>query len=105
MVSPYIGQFCLSQAYTATGLVSACIYGLMYYSGVPITEVPEDPATAPRAHIRTYRCLRKSSASRKKFAVFAGTVAGSTASCITDSGSAEWTDLFEAVEPVHMANC
>ncbi len=74
-----------------------------YYSGVPITEVPEDPVTAPRAHMRTDRCLLKSPASRKKLAVFAGTIASSTTSCITDTDSAEWTDLLEAVEPVHMA--
>jgi len=74
-----------------------------YYSGVPITEVPEDPVTAPRAHMRIDRCLLKSPASRKKLAVFAGTIASSTTSCITDTDSAEWTDLLEAAEPVHMA--
>ena len=74
-----------------------------YYSGVPITAVPQDPVTAPRAHMRTDRCLLKSAASRKKLAAFAGTIVGSTTSCITDTDSAEWTGLLEDVEPVHMA--
>jgi len=74
-----------------------------YSSGVPITEVPEDPVTAPRAHMRTDRCLLKSSASRKKLAAFAGTIVGSITSCITDTDSAEWTGSIEDVEPVHMA--
>jgi len=74
-----------------------------YFSGVPITEVPEDPVTAPRAHMRTDRRLFKSAASRKKLAAFAGTIVGSTTSCITDTDSAEWTSLLEDAEPVHMA--